>query len=109
MQAQSLRINPLHLMLPATIMCSYSFSSPVGTPPNTIIRLQAHVPLKTLLIIGVVVSIYTYLIVIGTMPAWIELTYESQAFPAWARSKDDEAMNCTKYIENLNEYLSNTY
>lgn len=37
MIAVSIEQNPLLLMIPATISCSYAFMLPVATPPNAII------------------------------------------------------------------------
>lgn len=41
MQAISIHINPIYLMLPATVTCSYAFMLPVATPPNAIVFSQA--------------------------------------------------------------------
>lgn len=35
-QAESICVNPLYIMIPATIACSYAFMLPVATPPNAI-------------------------------------------------------------------------
>ena len=34
--ARATEINPLYLMVPATVTCSYAFMLPVATPPNAI-------------------------------------------------------------------------
>ena len=35
--AKSTNTNPLYLMIPATVTCSYAFMLPVATPPNAIV------------------------------------------------------------------------
>ena len=36
-QSVQIEINPIYLMLPATVCCCYAFMLPVATPPNAIV------------------------------------------------------------------------
>lgn len=62
----SLRINPLYLMLPTTISCSYAFMLPVATPPNAIVFATSGV-MKTIdmvpfvMVAGLLSPLYLYL------------------------------------------------
>lgn len=82
----SIEINPLFLMLPATISASMAFMMPVATPPNAIIfgtnRLKIADMAKTGLIINLVgaliISVFTYFL------AGIIFRYSDLALPPWA-------------------------
>ena len=36
-QGQSIGVNPLYMMVPATVCASFAFMLPVATPPNAIV------------------------------------------------------------------------
>jgi len=36
-KAETTGMNPLYLMIPATIHCNYAFMLPAGTPPNSMV------------------------------------------------------------------------
>ncbi len=84
--AIAIKMNPLFLMIPATISCSFAFMLPVATPPNAIIfgtnRLKISEMAKTgvwLNVIGTIlitISIY----VVGKAVFGIDLAQ----FPEWA-------------------------
>ena len=84
--AIAVKINPLFLMIPATISCSFAFMLPVATPPNAIIfgtnRLKISEMAKTgvwLNVIGAIlitISIY----IVGKAVFGIDLAQ----FPEWA-------------------------
>jgi len=84
--AVSIQINPLLLMIPATLAASLAFMLPVATPPNAIIfgtgRLHVRDMVKTgfmLNLVGVVVTtLVTYFW--GTLVFKIDVS----AFPEWA-------------------------
>ena len=86
--AIAVKINPLFLMIPATISCSFAFMLPVATPPNAIIfgtnRLKISEMAKTgvwLNVIGAIlitISIY----IVGKAVFGIDLAQ----FPEWANN-----------------------
>jgi solute carrier family 13 (sodium-dependent dicarboxylate transporter), member 2/3/5 len=84
--AISTKINPLFLMLPATISASLAFMLPVATPPNAIIFGTNRVTIAQMakaglflnLIGAVIVTLMTYLL--GTYVFDINLN----EFPVWA-------------------------
>ena len=84
--AVSIQINPLLLMIPATLAASLAFMLPVATPPNAIIfgtgRLHVKDMVKTgflLNLVGVVITtIVTYFW--GTLVFKIDVS----SFPEWA-------------------------
>jgi sodium-dependent dicarboxylate transporter 2/3/5 len=83
--AVAIGINPLLLMIPATLSASCAFMLPVATPPNAIIFGTGKVTMAQLVrsgfwlnLIGIVlITIWTYLAVplvfgveLGTLPGW---------------------------------------
>jgi sodium-dependent dicarboxylate transporter 2/3/5 len=84
--AQALHVNPLLLMLPATIAASCAFMLPIATPPNAIVFSSGRVSLAQMgrtgfvlnLITVVFVTAFVYLVVTrlmgistGSPPTWI--------------------------------------
>ncbi|KAL7985548.1 hypothetical protein Chor_004118 [Crotalus horridus] len=45
-QAIRLKVNPLYLMIPGTVGCSFAFMLPVSTPPNSIAFASGHLMVK---------------------------------------------------------------
>ncbi len=55
--AHALNIDPMVLMLPATISASFAFMMPVATAPNAIIFSSGHVPIKKMMRIGLFLNL----------------------------------------------------
>lgn len=83
--AVTLGVNPLLLMLTASVSSSLGFMLPVGTPPNAIAHGTGRVPLREMIRAGFVLN----LLAIGlwtlfsfTVVPWV--LQVSPGFPAWA-------------------------
>ncbi|XP_032676440.1 protein I'm not dead yet-like [Odontomachus brunneus] len=79
-----MELHPMYLMVPATLMCSFSFRLPVGTPPNAIIAVQGHIPTKWLITGGFVPAIYSLIVQVILFPTWGVFVFGIGEFPDWA-------------------------
>jgi len=55
--AVALEINPMILMIPATISASTAFMLPVATPPNAIVFGSGNIRIKDMVKIGLVMNL----------------------------------------------------
>ena len=55
--ANQLNINPMILVLPATIAASYGFMMPVGTPPNAMVFSTGFVPQREMIKAGLILNV----------------------------------------------------
>jgi len=85
----AIQVNPLLLMIPATLSASCAFMLPVATPPNAIVFGTGEVRMKDMVKSGIVMNIIGVLLItlfiylIGTSVFQINLG----TFPAWAVTK----------------------
>ncbi|XP_015220137.1 Na(+)/dicarboxylate cotransporter 3 isoform X2 [Lepisosteus oculatus] len=84
--AMRLQVNPLYLMIPATIGCSYAFMLPVSTPPNSIAFASGHLQVKDMVKTGVVMNILGVLSLSLAMNTWGLYVFDLHTYPSWARS-----------------------
>jgi sodium-dependent dicarboxylate transporter 2/3/5 len=86
--AVSIQINPLLLMIPATLAASLAFMLPVATPPNAIVfgtgKLQIKDMVKTGFLLNLVGVVITTLVTYfwGTLVFKIDVA----SFPEWAKT-----------------------
>ncbi len=85
--AVSLQVNPLFLMIPATIAASMAFMLPVATPPNAIVfssnKITVAQMAKTGFVLNVIAAILISLFAYYYLPVIFHLNISS--FPAWAQ------------------------
>ncbi|HDD35701.1 MAG TPA: SLC13/DASS family transporter [Candidatus Desulfofervidus auxilii] len=82
----AIKINPLLLMIPATMSASCAFMLPVATPPNAIIfgtqRLRVYDMAKA----GIILNIFKILLFIIATFLWSKISFGNLIlFPSWAK------------------------
>jgi solute carrier family 13 (sodium-dependent dicarboxylate transporter), member 2/3/5 len=58
-------INPLYLMLPATLSASFAFMLPVATPPNAIVYGSGKIKVEQMMKAGIVLNLIGVLVITG--------------------------------------------
>lgn len=82
----SIQINPLLLMVPATLAASLAFMLPVATPPNAIIFGTNRIQVKDMVKTGILLNITGIIIATLVMYFWGTLVFDIDVniFPDWA-------------------------
>ncbi len=83
----SMGVNPLLLMLPATISASCAFMMPVATPPNAIVFGSGHVEMGRMVKSGIIINFIGVILVTATF-YWIAvpvLGIDPAVVPAWVK------------------------
>ncbi|MBN3306170.1 S13A3 protein, partial [Amia calva] len=99
--AMRLEVNPLYLMIPGTVGCSYAFMLPVSTPPNSIAFASGHLMVKDMVKTGVVMNIMGVLVLSLAMNTWGRYIFNLSTYPDWART-----LNTTAAFAGLHNTLS---
>ncbi|XP_071505890.1 Na(+)/citrate cotransporter-like [Diadema antillarum] len=80
----SLGRNPLYMMLPAGIACSFAFMLPVATPPNSIAFAHGQLSVMDMAKAGLMMNIVCVLVSnlsLNTLGVWV---FDVNTFPDWA-------------------------
>ena len=83
--AAAIGVNPLLLMIPATLSASCAFMLPVATPPNAIIFGTGEVRMQDMIKSGIILNLFgavlitLYIYLVGTLLFDINL----QGLPTW--------------------------
>lgn len=84
--ATVIEINPLLLMIPATLAASLAFMLPVATPPNAIVFGTNRIKVKDMVVTGILLNITGIVIATLVMYYWGTVVFEIDisVFPEWA-------------------------
>lgn len=82
----AIEINPLLLMVPATLAASLAFMLPVATPPNAIIFGTNRIKIKDMVKTGILLNITGIIIATLVMYFWGTIVFDIDitVFPEWA-------------------------
>ncbi|XP_055935975.1 Na(+)/citrate cotransporter-like isoform X2 [Argiope bruennichi] len=81
--ALSIGINPLYLMLPATVVSSYAFMLPVATIPNAIVFEEGNMKTLDMLKPGIAMNILCCCIQLATLHTIGVPLFDLNKFPSW--------------------------
>lgn len=84
--AVSIKINPLLLMIPATLAASLAFMLPVATPPNAIIFGTGYIQIKDMVKTGFLLNLVGIVVTTLVTYFWGTLVFKIDvgSFPEWA-------------------------
>jgi sodium-dependent dicarboxylate transporter 2/3/5 len=82
----AIKINPLLLMIPATLAASLAFMLPVATPPNAIVFGTNRIKIKDMVKTGILLNIVGIIIATLVMYFWGTVVFDIDVtvFPEWA-------------------------
>ncbi|XP_028926671.1 solute carrier family 13 member 3 [Ornithorhynchus anatinus] len=95
-----LRVNPLYLMIPGTIGCSYAFMLPVSTPPNSIAFASGHLLVKDMVRTGLLMNLMGVLLLSLAMNTWAQSIFQLGTFPSWADIHADNVTGLLSQASN---------
>jgi sodium-dependent dicarboxylate transporter 2/3/5 len=81
----AIEMNPLLLMLAATLAASMAFMLPVSTPPNAIIFAGGRVKISEMAKTGLLLNISAVIIISTLVYFWGNLIFGLDEFPIWAK------------------------
>ena len=78
-------VNPLMLMIAATLSASMAFMMPVGTPPNTIVFASKRLKISDMAKTGFALNIISVIVISVIVYIIGDAIFHLQSFPEWAK------------------------
>ncbi|XP_010794852.1 solute carrier family 13 member 4 [Notothenia coriiceps] len=86
--SETLRINPLHTLIPSTMCVSFGVMLPVGNPPNAIVFSYGHVKISDMVKAGFGVNLIGVVVVMLAISTWGVPLFNLNEFPGWAVARN---------------------
>uniref|UniRef100_A0A672FX17 Solute carrier family 13 member 5a n=1 Tax=Salarias fasciatus TaxID=181472 RepID=A0A672FX17_SALFA len=81
---QSIKLNPLYVMIPCTLSASFAFMLPVATPPNAIVFSSGFLKVSDMARTGVVMNVLGIGCITLAINCWGRIIFALDTFPSWA-------------------------
>ena len=83
--AASARLNPLMVMMPATIAASAAFMMPAATPPNAVVFSSRRISVPQMFRTGFLLNLWTVLLIVLVFQLWVRPLWGIESgLPEWA-------------------------
>uniref|UniRef100_A0A3Q0S4S2 Solute carrier family 13 member 1 n=1 Tax=Amphilophus citrinellus TaxID=61819 RepID=A0A3Q0S4S2_AMPCI len=82
--AEAIHVNPLYILIPATLCTSFSFLLPVSNPPNAVVYAYGHITIIDMVKAGLGVNMIGVLAVLLAVATWGVPLFSLDTYPDWA-------------------------
>ncbi|KAM9582558.1 solute carrier family 13 member 1 isoform 1-T1 [Guaruba guarouba] len=84
--AEAIHVNPLFILIPATLCTSFAFLLPVANPANAIVFSYGHLTVMDMVKAGLGINIIGVAVVMLAVMTWIVPIFDLYTYPSWALS-----------------------
>uniref|UniRef100_A0A8C9F2G4 Solute carrier family 13 member 1 n=1 Tax=Pavo cristatus TaxID=9049 RepID=A0A8C9F2G4_PAVCR len=84
LQAEAIHVNPLFILIPATLCTSFAFLLPVANPANAIVFSYGHLTVMDMVKAGLGINIIGVAVVMLAIMTWIVPLFDLYTYPSWA-------------------------
>ena len=86
--ATSAQLNPLLVMMPATIAASAAFMMPAATPPNAVVFSSRRITVPQMFRAGFLLNLWTVLLIVLVFQLWVRPLWGIESgLPEWAMDR----------------------
>ena len=86
--AASAKLNPLMVMMPATIAASAAFMMPAATPPNAVVFSSRRISVPQMFRTGFLLNLWTVLLIVLVFQLWVRPLWGIESeLPEWAMDR----------------------
>ncbi|XP_005242546.1 solute carrier family 13 member 1 isoform X2 [Falco rusticolus] len=82
--AEAIHVNPLFILIPATLCTSFAFLLPVANPANAIVFSYGHLTIMDMVKAGLGINIVGVAVVMLAIMTWIVPIFDLFTYPSWA-------------------------